>query len=197
MEAVETTEQKLQRRWERKEDQRLRWERSELRAVLPGKHGLDCVFAQVLAYRTCHLRKKVYITVEVEGEEFRPLENTEHSPYGELIGDLKTALAARGREESHGEGRERLEARFVCYSPSGSGAAEEAVRSIVGVVEELQEFALLDGLARSVTAWKYALRYHLKTVRDASPGYRPPSGALPPRRTQEAKPERGAKCLTL
>ncbi len=99
VEAIETAEQELQRRQERlrrerKEDQRRRasrsapafgWERSELRAVLPGKHGLDCVFVQVLAYRTCHLREKVYITVEVEGEEFRPLEAIEHSPYNVLL----------------------------------------------------------------------------------------------------------------
>ncbi len=207
VEVIETTEQKLQRRRERKEDQRLRrerkedqrlrlqrkedqrlrlrWERSELRAVLPGKHGLDCVFTQVLAYRTSHLREKVFIRIEVEGEEFRPLEDAEHSPYRELLGYRMIALAAVGREEAYGEGRELLEARFVCCSPSGSGAAEEAVREIAGVMGELEKFVGLDALARSVLAWKFALRYLLKTVRDASPGYRPPSGALPHRRTKE------------
>jgi hypothetical protein len=210
IEFIETPEQELQRRQERlrrerKEDQRgsasrsrsraFGWERSELRSVLPGKHGLNCVFVQVLAYRTCHLREKVYISVAAEGEEFRPLDDREHSPYRELLAYREIALAALGREESYGEGRELLEARFVCYSPSGSGAAEEAVREIAKVLEELQEFVGLDALARTVTAWKYAPRYLLKTVRDASPGYRPPEGALPHRRdpyrsTKEAKPER-------
>ncbi len=171
------------------------WERSELRSVIPGKHGLNCVFYQVLAYRTCHLREKVYISLEVEGEEFRPLGDTEHSPYEELFAYQKASIAALGRMESYGEGRELLEARFVCYSPSGSGVAEEAVRDIAGVLEELRELVGLDALAQTVTSWKYAPRYILKTLRDASPGYRPPKGALPHRRdpyrrTKEAKPER-------
>ncbi len=60
------------------------WERAEHRAVLPGKHGLECIFYQYLYYKTLHLRREVYITFTTEGVEFRPAA-FEHIPHAELI----------------------------------------------------------------------------------------------------------------
>ncbi len=43
------------------------WELAEHRAVLPGKHGLECSVYQYLYYKTMHLRPKLYVTFAAEG----------------------------------------------------------------------------------------------------------------------------------
>lgn len=78
------------------------WERREHRAVLPGKHGLECIFYQYLHYKTLHLRREVYVTFATEGVEFRPAAN-EHIPHGELIRYQMENVLAVG-EQSTGKG---------------------------------------------------------------------------------------------
>ncbi len=78
-------------------------ERAEHRAVLPGEHGLECIYYQFLCYKTLHLRREVYVTFATEGVEFRPAAN-EHLPHGELIRyQMKNMFA--GGEQPYGKGR--------------------------------------------------------------------------------------------
>lgn len=147
------------------------YERAELRAKLPGEHGLECIFYQYLAHRTQHLRKEVYVAYVVDGEEFRPALSAEHTPVSELAG---YQLAAGG-VEAYGKGRP-LEVTFVAYSPAGSSAASEAVSSIAAALEDLRPVAQKTERERT---W-FAARYGLRGVGAAMGGaaYRPPRGVL-------------------
>ncbi len=121
------------------------WEREELRAVLPGKHGLECIFYQYLHYKTMHLRREVYVTFATEGVEFRPAA-FEHIPHAELI-RYQVKNVFTGEEQSYGKGRS-LEVVFACYCPEGSGAADLAVRAIRQALEELRDVARVIELSR-------------------------------------------------
>jgi len=152
------------------------WERAEHRAVLPGKHGLECSVYQYLRYKTLHLRREVYVTFATEGVEFRPATN-EHIPHGELIRyQMKNVFAVGG--QSYGEGRS-LEVVFACYCPEGSGAADLAVRAIRGALEELRDVARLPERERSKFGLRYGMKSTLIKMREPATCYRPPAGALP------------------
>jgi len=152
------------------------WERAEHRAVLPGKHGLECSVYQYLQYKTMHLRREVYVTFATEGVEFRPATN-EHIPHGELIRyQMKNVFTG---EQSYGEGRS-LEVVFACYCPEGSGAADLAVSAIRGALEELRDVARLSEWERSQFGVRYGMKSALIKMREhGTRCYRPPEGALP------------------
>jgi len=154
------------------------WERAEHRAVLPGKHGLECIFYQYLQYKTLHLRKEVYVTFAAEGVEFRPATN-EHLPHAELIRyQMKNALTVGEGEQAYGKGRS-LEVVFACFSPEGSGAADQAVRAIREALEDLWDVALLPDGERSRFGFRYGMKAALMKMRGPVACYRPPAGALP------------------
>ncbi len=160
------------------------FERAEHRAVLPGKHGLECIFYQYLYYKTLHLRREVYITFTTEGVEFRPAA-FEHIPHAELIRyQVKNVFAES--EQSYGKGRS-LEVEFACYSPEGSGAADLAVRAILQALEELREVARLPEGERTKFGFRYGMKSALLKIRGPVACYRPPAGAVPYTR----KPQEG------
>ncbi len=154
-------------------------ETAEIRAVLPGRRGLDCIFCPFLAYKTYPLREEVYIVIEVEEGEFRPLLAAEHFPVQEPWDYQITTLFRPGVHEeiACGMGRE-LEITFGCYSPSGSGAAEKAVRLIEEVVVELQDLEDMTAANRRAVGFMAKARYILKKRKDGSHGYRPPRRTL-------------------
>lgn len=154
------------------------YERAELRAVLPGKHGLECIFYQYLHYKTLHLRREVYITFATEGVEFRPASN-EHTPHGELLRyQMKAGMLAGTGEESYGRGRP-LEVVFACYCEAGSGAADGAVRAIRDALEELRDVARLPDGERSKFGFRHGMKSALVKMREQVACYRPPADALP------------------
>ena len=153
------------------------YEREELRATVPGENGLECTFYQYIARRTAHLRDRLYVTVVAEGEEFRPSYFWEHFPNAELLAYQTEAGRLHGTgERAFGKGR-RLKATFVCYSPPGSGGAEEAVSEIRAALEKLQEVAEWPDGKRSM----FGARHGFGLVADGKAStapYRPPEGVL-------------------
>ena len=150
------------------------YERAELTATLPGEHGFECIFYGHLANRTARLRRAVYVTVVARGEEFRPAGFAEHFPNTELAG----YQMAGGVEEAFGKGS-ALKVRFVCYSPPGSGAAEEAASEIRAGLEKLREVATWPEGKRSWFGLRHGLGAVGTSFADGPEGpYRPPSGVL-------------------
>lgn len=141
------------------------WERGELRASLPGTLGLECIFYQFLAHKTCHLRGRLYVIVEAEGVRFRP-GPAEHFPVEELARHQTRA------GEAVGAGRE-LEVAFICYSPEGSGAAEEAVSLMVDGLQELREICGLPDGERSKFGTRHGTAHVVKVFRNPEEPYRP------------------------
>jgi hypothetical protein len=154
-------------------------ERAVHRAVLPGEHGLECIFYHVLTERTKPLRERVYIVVEAESRKFSPEERYEHFPRKALI-DYQFRGGGLRPVSAYGQGR-TLEVTFVCYSPEGSGVAAEAVRLIAEALEELREVADKGEIQRSLFAWGYGARYTMAMLGRGGvivPAYRPPMEAL-------------------
>lgn len=157
-------------------------ERAEVRATLPGEHGLECIFYEYIAARTVHLRKEVYVAWVVEGGEFRPGEFVglalEHSPRAELQ-KYQMARGLLGGESAYGMGR-TTRVTFVCYAPKGSGAAAKAIEAISDALKKLETVATWPEGKRS---W-FGMRHGRAWVKAASAGgsaYRPPADALPSR----------------
>lgn len=165
------------------------YERAELAATLPGNRGFECIFYQYIASRTARLRERAYITVVAEGEEFRPPASPEHFPNWEFLAyQLEAGRLAGTGEEAFGKGL-RLEVTFVCYSPPGSGAAEEAVAEIRDALEKLCEVATWPDNKRSWFATRHGFGMAASVIGDgAMPSYRPPEGVLS-RRRHAPKPE--------
>lgn len=160
------------------EDPRRAVERAELRAVLPGEHGLECTLYEYVAHTTVHLRKKVYVALVVEDGEFRPGKPYEHTPRAELQ-SYQLAHGLLGGETPYGEGR-RLEVTFVCYSPEGSGAAEEAVEAIRGALRKLREVVTWPDRKRSWFGMRHGAAWTKRAKQEGlDRAYRPPLGALP------------------
>lgn len=150
---------------------------TEIRPVIPGEHGLECIFYAFLTERTKHLFRRVYITCEAEGVEFRPRLPTEHFPRLELIKYQARELFA---VKACGKGRTALEVTFRCYSPAGSGAANEAAALIAASLVDLEEVAKKDERARSKFSWGCTVRYtRFLRSQDSFFAYRPPPQELP------------------
>lgn len=168
-------------------------ERAELRAVLPGTHGLECVFYEYIAHRTARLRRRAYVTFVVEGGEFRPsalLGVSEHSPRRECQG-YQMAGALLGGEQAYGKGT-ALTVSFVCYSPEGSGAADEAVGEIRDALEKLREVSTWPDGKRSWFGIRHGNAW-VKVAAHGAPAYRPPGL---PYRAGPPKPGEGISLAT-
>jgi len=166
------------------------YERAALAATLPGDRGFECIFYQYIASRTARLRERVYVTVIAEGEEFRPSGLAEHFPNGEFLAyQLEAGRLAGTGEEAFGKGR-RLGVTFVCYSPPGSGAAEEAASEIRAALEKLREVTTWPDNKRSWFATRHGFGMASSVVGGgATPPYRPPEGVLPRRPAAPVPPK--------
>ncbi len=154
-------------------------EYAELGTTLPGKVGFECTFYEKLNAKTFGLREGLYVTVEADGQDFRPSGLFEHFPKSELAGYQLCAWGAVGKGHD-------LEVVFRFYSPPGKGLAEGGARIVADALEGLEGRMGASEWSRSTAAMVDGRRVARELIGmglsgSASLPYRPPPGALPAR----------------
>lgn len=139
----------------------------ESRVEVPTKRGFACNFYTGLSSKTAHLRDRVYIVVEVDGLRFEPYLPWEHFP------GVAIQTYIHSTQKIPGAGHP-LVARFLCSSPEGSGAAQEAAdllaKTIIKVERRTRDWSRWK---RKTAAVREGKRYRDST-RGKPQAYRPP-----------------------
>jgi hypothetical protein len=151
----------------------------EIEVLVGADQGLECTGYFVLNERTKHLRESLYVAVRGDGEEYRPSRWWEHFPILELH------ERGNSRPTAPNVGAKGRPVAFVCYSPAGSGSAEQGAALIRLAARELGP--LLSGhLFGRMRAMAEADRSYRKLVPVKGPLHRahhvdpdPPRGSVP------------------